>query len=207
MHKCLQDWGCLFFFFLYSYNLLSGVYCSLLGKWFVDWIGLFRSHSSLNDTIPHIAPGPTQGFSILEATFIYTFPRLPPRPKLNSVIMTQDIQGVHAGRCWRRSIRVKWMRNQKGQVGFGEQCVCIRVVHVVSVELCIAEWGIRKPCRFWGGREYCVFPWWLYILSDPKLAVHHLFAQPVEKSFKEASSCRCVINPSHGSPFSFSEGK
>lgn len=51
----------------------------------------------------------------------------------------------------------------------------------------------RSHADFGGGWEYCS-SWWLYILSDPKLTVDHLFAQSVKKSFREAFSWRCAID-------------
>lgn len=145
-HKCLQDWGCHFtFFFLYSYYFLPGVYCSLLSKWFIDWIELFRSHSSLNDTIPHVVPGPTQGFLVMEATFTSTFPRLPRKAKLNFVIMTQNIQGVHAGRCWglREASKgeVGW-GTSRARAGFGKQCARRS-----------DPWGLSGALHCWGSQR------------------------------------------------------
>lgn len=168
-HKCLQDWGCHFtFFFLYSYYFLPGVYCSLLSKWFIDWIELFRSHSSLNDTIPHVVPGRTQGFLVMETTFTSTFPRLPRKAKLSFVIMTQNIQGVHAGRCWGLREASKGEVDEKparpGQVL--ESSVWVGVIGEVSVKLCIAEGAREKPRRFCGREGVLSFVVAVYLVPS-----------------------------------------
>lgn len=69
----------------------------------------------------------------------------------------------------------------EGSECYREQCVCIGVVHKISVELCVVE-GAREAMQILGEagsdkeRKYCC-SWRLYILSHHKLAVDHLFAQ------------------------------